>query len=222
MLSCPSWTHTYDSLVRQVDAASEVQRRERGAGLGYDQPAWVSQELAARDAQRLQPCVGPVRPRMRERAQGTGSRDADGLGGSMHRVAGHGIGRDLAMAEMPTSVYLTFQYRLRAVRLEQPFASCSRPSSAAHTTATQTGSAIAGQQRISVLQRSRDRARLLPCLPVHSWQAFRLRSTSDDALVPMIESVSSPTAHTRAAAAVRIRARACAHRQARRGGRAPL
>ena len=42
------------------------------------------------------------------------------------------MGRDLAMAEMPTSVYLTFQYRLRVVRLEQPFESCSRPSSAAH------------------------------------------------------------------------------------------
>lgn len=47
------------------------------------------------------------------------------------RVRGR-VGRDLAMAEMPTSVYLTFQYRLSVVRLEQPFESCSRPSSAAH------------------------------------------------------------------------------------------
>ena len=61
------------------------------------------------------------------RVWGLRFRDYD----SGDRVGGR-MGRDLAMAEMPTSVYLTFQYRLRAVRLEHPFESCSRPSSTSH------------------------------------------------------------------------------------------
>jgi hypothetical protein len=132
------------------------------------------------------------------------------------------MGRDLAMAEMPTSVYLTFQYRLRVVRLEQPFESCSRPSSAAHKITVQRERSLAKPflsahidcsnlfcNRINYTHSTSNSfsnspffQRTFPwpraCTPEHSWQAFRLRSTSDPALLPMIDSVSLPTAHRHA------------------------